>query len=142
MSCNYDSIYRVVKYFGISRSSHLQMFLKICCFFLFFCNIHKKTPVLDLFFYKVASLRACSFIKKRLQHSFFYRTPPLAAFGPQRISKRMILTKFWNLNMLPKDIKRSRKKHLHKKCACFTSKKNYQGSCFQMILRFLLKVMK
>ena len=101
-------------------------------FFLkFFCNIHKKTPVLDLFFYKVASLRACSFIKKRLQHSFFYRTPPLAAFGPQRISKRIILTKFWNLNMLPKDVKRSRKKHLHKKCTCFTSKKITKVAVFR-----------
>ena len=25
--------------------------------------------------------------------------------------------------MLPKDVKRSRKKHLHKKCTCFISKK-------------------
>ena len=36
-----------------------------------FCNIHKKTPVLDLLFNKVTELEACNCIKKRLQHRCF-----------------------------------------------------------------------
>ena len=40
---------------------------------------------------------------------------------PNAIIKRITLTKTWNLNMLPKDTKRS-EKHFHKKCTCFTSK--------------------
>ena len=33
-----------------------------------FCNIYKKTFVLESLFNIVAALRACNFIKKRLQH--------------------------------------------------------------------------
>ena len=33
-----------------------------------FCNIHRKTPALE-FLNKVADLKACNFVKKRLQHS-------------------------------------------------------------------------
>ena len=36
-----------------------------------FCNIHKKTLVLESLFNEVAGLNACNFIKKRLQHKFF-----------------------------------------------------------------------
>ena len=36
-----------------------------------FCNIHRKTPVLESFLNKVAGLRVCDFIKKRLQHRCF-----------------------------------------------------------------------
>ena len=36
-----------------------------------FCNIHRKTPVLESLFIKVASLQPCDFIKKRLQHRCF-----------------------------------------------------------------------
>ena len=36
-----------------------------------FCNIHRKTPVLDSLCSKVASLEACKFINKRLQHKCF-----------------------------------------------------------------------
>ena len=32
-----------------------------------FCNIHSKTPVLESLFNKVAGLKVCNFIKKRLQ---------------------------------------------------------------------------
>ena len=32
---------------------------------------HRKTPVLESFFNKATDLRACSFIKKRLQHGCF-----------------------------------------------------------------------
>ena len=35
------------------------------------CNIHRKTPVLESLFSKVASLEAYKFIKKRLQHRCF-----------------------------------------------------------------------
>ena len=31
-----------------------------------FCNVHKKTPVLESLFNKVASLKACNFIQKKL----------------------------------------------------------------------------
>ena len=51
------------------------------------------------------------------------------------ISKRIILTKFWYLNMLPKNAKTSKKNHFRKKGACFLPVKKYQSSCFQMILR-------
>ena len=35
------------------------------------CSIHKKTPVLESLFNKVASLKAWNFIKKRLQQRYF-----------------------------------------------------------------------
>ena len=54
--------------------------------------MQRKAPVLEYLFNKVAGLKACNFIKKRLQHSFFpvnivkmlrkaffYRIPPVAA---------------------------------------------------------------
>ena len=56
-------------------------------------KFHRKAPVLEPIFNKVVDLKACNFIKKRLQHScfpveyaiflgtFFYRTPPVAASG-------------------------------------------------------------
>ena len=79
-------------------SISLQMYFQTCSqvFFkmLSFSNIHRKTPVLVPLFNKVAGLKACNFIKKRLQHgcfplniatflkiSFFYRTPLVAADG-------------------------------------------------------------
>ena len=58
-----------------------------------FHKIHRKTPVLESLFNKVVGLKACNFIKNRLQHgcfvkfanllrtSFFYRRPPMAASG-------------------------------------------------------------
>ena len=36
-----------------------------------FCNIHRKTSVLESLFHKVAALKACSFNKKRIQHRCF-----------------------------------------------------------------------
>ena len=57
-----------------------------------FCNVHKKTPVLEYLFNKIASLKVCNFIQKTLQHrcfpvniakylrtAFFYRTSPVVA---------------------------------------------------------------
>ena len=35
------------------------------------CNMHRKTPMLEFFFNKVAGLKFSNFIKKRLQHSCF-----------------------------------------------------------------------
>ena len=35
------------------------------------CNIHRKTPVLESLFNKVAALKACNFIKKRLHYKCF-----------------------------------------------------------------------
>ena len=37
-----------------------------------FCNIHRKTPVLELFFNIVAGLEDWNCIKKRLQHRCFF----------------------------------------------------------------------
>ena len=34
-------------------------------------NIHRKTPVLESLFNKLACLKACKFVKKRLQHRYF-----------------------------------------------------------------------
>ena len=36
-----------------------------------FSNIHRKTPVLESLFNKVAGLKVCNFIKKRLQGRCF-----------------------------------------------------------------------
>ena len=36
-----------------------------------FCNIHRKTPVVDSLFNKVTGLKACNWIKKRLQLRYF-----------------------------------------------------------------------
>ena len=48
---------------------------------------NRKTPVLESVFDKVAGLKVCTFMKKRLviiakflEIAFFYRTPPEAAF--------------------------------------------------------------
>ena len=48
----------------VHRCSSKKVFLK-------FCKFHKKTPVLQLLFNKVARFKACNFIKKRLQHRCF-----------------------------------------------------------------------
>ena len=57
-------------------------------------NIHRKIPVLESLFNNVASLKACNFIKKRLQHrccpvniAKFLRTPTL-----RNICERLLLT--------------------------------------------------
>ena len=78
---------------AVHRYSSKQVFLKIC-------NIHRETPVLESFFNKVASLKACSIIKKKVQYrcfavniakcvrtTFFYR-PPTADSDTRRIKKR------------------------------------------------------
>ena len=60
--------------------------------FLKSSKIHRKTPVFESLFNKVAGLNPCNFIKKRLQHRCFsvnfanfvypfYRTPPDDCFG-------------------------------------------------------------
>ena len=36
-----------------------------------FCNIHRKTPVLESLFNKAVGLQSCDFIKKRLRHRCF-----------------------------------------------------------------------
>ena len=52
-----------------NRSSHLRCSMKKL--FLKFCNIYRKTPVLESLFDEVAGLKTCNFIKKRLQHRCF-----------------------------------------------------------------------
>ena len=51
------------------RSSHRRCPIKKLL--LKKCNIHMKTPVLGSLFIKVASLKVCNFIKKRLQRRYF-----------------------------------------------------------------------
>ena len=72
-----------MQYITTIRTSRSQMFFEIGV--LKVCNIHRKTPVLESLFSKVASLEAYKFIKKRLQHrcfpvniANFLRTPPVA----------------------------------------------------------------
>ena len=36
-----------------------------------FCNIYRRTSMLDSLFNKVAGLHACNFIKRTLQHRYF-----------------------------------------------------------------------
>ena len=98
-SCNYDSLCSVAKYFEISRSSHLQMFLKIgdlknfaiftgkhLCWSLNACNLIKKETSTQVF-----SCEYCEIFR----YSFFYkRTSAVAAFGSQRIW----LLNTWKLN--------------------------------------------
>ena len=56
-----------------NRSSPPEVSCKKCSWR--YCKIHKKTPVLELWFEflfnKVACLKACKFIQKRLPHRYF-----------------------------------------------------------------------
>ena len=52
------------------RSSHSQMFLWNRCSEIFL-KFHRKKPVLVSLLNKVADLKVCNFIKKRLQHRRF-----------------------------------------------------------------------
>ena len=70
----------VHKYFAIFTGKHLcwSLFIKVADLktptHVFSCeyrNIHRKTPVLKSLFNKVAGLKACNFIKKRLQRRRF-----------------------------------------------------------------------
>ena len=63
-----------------------------------FAKFPGKRLCWNLFFNKVVGLKACNFIKKRLQHRsfpmnfakfsrtlFFHRTPPVAAFASDQV---------------------------------------------------------
>ena len=54
---------------GIYRSGRLQVFFKINVLKKF--TIHRKSPVLEFLFNKVAGLKAYNFMKKRLRHRCF-----------------------------------------------------------------------
>ena len=58
-----------MQYITTIRTSRWQMFFETGVFNV--CNIHRKTPVLESLFSKIASMEAYKFIKKRLQHRFF-----------------------------------------------------------------------
>ena len=58
-----------IQYITTIRTSRSQMLFEIDV--LKVCNIHRKTPVLESLFSKVAGLEAYKFIKKRLQHRCF-----------------------------------------------------------------------
>ena len=59
-----------MQYITTIRTSRSQMFFEIGVLKLY--NIHRKMPVLESLFSKVASLEAYKFIKKRLQHRRFH----------------------------------------------------------------------
>ena len=58
-----------MQYITTIRTSRWQMFFEIGAFNVF--NIHRKTPVLESLFSKVASMEAYKFVKKKLQHRCF-----------------------------------------------------------------------
>ena len=58
-----------MKYTTTIRSSRSLMLFEISV--LKVCNIHRKKIALESLLSKVASLEACNFIKKRLQHRYF-----------------------------------------------------------------------
>ena len=58
-----------MQYITPIKCSRLKMFFEIVV--LKACNIHRKTPVLQSLFSKVASLETCNFINKGLQHRCF-----------------------------------------------------------------------
>ena len=62
---NWNTIRKTCKTF---RSSHRRFCFKKS-YSEIFCNIHKKTPVLEYLFRKSCVLETCNFIKKRLWHS-------------------------------------------------------------------------
>ena len=51
------------------RRSHWRCSIKKV--FLKFCKFHRKTPMFEFLFNKVAGLRPCKFIKKRVEHRCF-----------------------------------------------------------------------
>ena len=81
-------------FFAKFRSSHQRCSIKKL--FSKNYNIHRKTPVLQSLFNKVATLQTCNFTKKRLQHrcflmniATFLRTPIL-----KNISERLFAQVF------------------------------------------------
>ena len=85
----------------LTRSCRWQKLLKS---FWKFHNIHRKTPVLNFLFNKAVSLKACNFIKKRLQHSSFpvnIVKSLLAAFLTEHL-RRLLLFKVLNKNRITK----------------------------------------
>ena len=61
---------KLIRYLNSCRSSRSQIFLKIGVEKKF-RRFHRKTPVLESLFNKVAGLQACNFITNRLQHRCF-----------------------------------------------------------------------
>ena len=65
-----------------ARSSRSQMFFKIVVLKIF-CKFHRKVPVFESLFNKVAGLQILKFAHFLKEH-LFYRTPPVAASGELR----------------------------------------------------------
>ena len=59
--------------------------------FLKFRNIRRKTPVLESLFNKVEALKACNFIKERLQHRCFHVSTYLGTSILNKFSERLLL---------------------------------------------------
>ena len=84
-----------------------------------FCNIHRKTPVLEYLFNKAADLQTCNFIKKRLQHSCFSVYIPKVLRAP--ISK--------NIWMVPKTVSSDFSK-FQEMWTWIRLTNNYLGTCW------------
>ena len=57
-------------YLDVIRSSRLQMFFKISILKKFL-KLYSKTSVVEFLFNKVATLKGCNFVKKKLRHTCF-----------------------------------------------------------------------
>ena len=68
----------VLQLFEKIKSSRQQMFFKIRCSQKF-CNIHRKTPVLEFLFNKIAGLQLSCEYCKVFKNSFFHKMPSVAA---------------------------------------------------------------
>ena len=68
----------VLQLFEKIKSSRQQMFFKIRCSQKF-CNIHRKTPVLEFLFNKIAGLQLSCEYCNVFNNSFFHKTPSVAA---------------------------------------------------------------
>ena len=68
-----------------------------------FCILQRKAPVLESLFNKIAGLKICNFIKKRLQRKYFpvkftnflttlflYRTGPVVACIHAKVGKALV----------------------------------------------------
>ena len=67
----------VLQLFEKIKSSRQQMFFKIRCSQKF-CNIHRKTPVLEFLFNKIAGLQLSCEYCNVFNNSFFHKTPSVA----------------------------------------------------------------
>ena len=87
------------------RTIYIYIYAKaaVCRCSLKFCILQRKAPVLESLFNKIAGLKICNFIKKRLQRKYFpvkftnflttlflYRTGPVVACIHAKVGKALV----------------------------------------------------